>query len=201
MKKGIIVILAAIAIVCVILLVKASIKVKAVATHDMILRQTEELGRLELVRFNIQDILEYKKMREWLPGSKTVLIVSGEVVSCVDLTLLRPGDVAVAGDSVSITLPVPEICHVGIDHSRSRVYDVRFGLWDTPKLVDEAYNEAENSIRREAENMGLAEKSRDSAVKLMTAFLRTLGYGKVSVGFKQPPQAEQGAGYVIPDKK
>lgn len=186
------VIFAALIAVCIYLLLRPADKVKSEARHNMILRQAEELGRLELVRYNIQDIVEYKKMREWLPNSKTVLVVAGEVVSCIDLTLLRPEDITVEGDSVSIQLPMPEICHVSIDHSRSRVYDVRFGLWDTPQLVDEAYHEAENQIRRQANSMGLAGQSRDSAVKFMTALLHTLGFKKVKVTFGQTAYSEQG---------
>lgn len=188
MRKTLIFIMSAVVVVCLVLLIRSNLKVNSFSRHDMILKQAEELGRLELVRYNIQDVLEYKKMRQWLPNSKTVLVVSGEVVSCIDLTLIRPEDVTVIGDSVSLRLPLPEICHVSIDHSRSQVYDVQFGLWDTPKLVDEAYKEAESSIRREATNLGLSEKSRDSAVKLMTTFLKTLGFRKVSIRFVEMPR-------------
>ncbi|MFR9164893.1 MAG: DUF4230 domain-containing protein [Dysgonomonas sp.] len=154
-------------------------------THDMIVQQVEELGKLELIRYNIKDIVEYKKIRDWLPNSKTALIVVGDVTSCVDLTKLTKEDVKVYGDSVSLLLPMPEICHFKIDHTRSKVYDVQYGLWETPKLVDEAYREAEQQLYRQALEMGIAQESRQSAVKTLTQFLNLLGFKKVTINFKE----------------
>lgn len=196
MKKTLVFVLIIFAIVL-YLIVRPGEKSHSIATHNLILQQVEELGKLELVRYNIQDIVEYRKMREWLPNSKTILMVSGEVVSCVDLTLLTQDDITVIGDSVNILLPMPEICHVKIDHTRSRVYDVQFGLWDTPKLVDEAYRAAEESIYKQALDMGVAPQSRDSAVKLLTPILQALGYKKVSIYF-QPTASGQEITYRHP---
>jgi len=156
--------------------------------HDMVLQQVEELGRLELVRYNIRDIIEYEKVREWLPNSKTALIVVGDVISCIDLSLITKEDVSIKDDSISIVLPYPEICHFKIDHSRSRVYDVRYGLWDAPKLVDDAYREAESQLYRQAMEMGLADNSRQSAVKIVSSLLHTLGFNKVNIEFSNRTQ-------------
>ncbi|NDW19696.1 DUF4230 domain-containing protein [Dysgonomonas sp. 216] len=153
--------------------------------HDAILTQVEELGRLELVRYNIRDIVEYKKIRQWLPNSKTALIVVGEVTACVDLTKIEKEDINVVGDSVHITLPIPEICHFKIDHSQSRVYDVQFGLLETSRLVDEAYRVAEKQIYNHALEMGIANESRASAEKLLVPLLKALGFKKVSIDFSE----------------
>jgi len=156
-------------------------------THDMVLLQVEELGQLELVKYNIRDVIEYKKIRTWLPNSKTALIVVGEIIACVDLTKIQTEDVVVAGDSVSLTLPVPEICHFKVDHSRSRVYDVQYGLWNTADLVDEAYREAEQQLYHQALEMGIASESRQSAIKLLTPLLKALGFNKITIDFKKSP--------------
>lgn len=161
---------------------------KTEINHNMVLQQVEELGRLEVLKYNIRDIIEYKKMRTWLPNSKTALIVVGEVIACVDLTLITPEDVVVTGDSVSLLLPIPEVCHFKVDHSRSRVYDVQYGLWDTPELVDEAYREAEQQIYQKALEMGIAEESRQSAVKMLTPLMNALGFRSVTLNFKTPEQ-------------
>lgn len=183
MNKMSIFLLIALAVV-IFFLVKPSSKNESMATHKILLQQVEELGRLELVRYNIQDIVEYNKVRDWLPDSKTILMVSGEVISCIDLTLLTEEDIVVVDDSVSLLLPMPEICHVKIDHARSKVYDVKFGLWETPDLVDEAYREAESQIHNQALNMGLTSQSRETAVKLLSPILQSLGFNKISINFR-----------------
>jgi len=197
MKKALLFALIVVAII-IYLIVKPGEKAHTVTTHNLLLQQVEDLGKLELVRYNIQDIVEYKKLRNWLPNSKTILIVSGEVISCVDLTLMTAEDISVVNDSVSLVLPVPEICHVKIDHSRSKVYDVQFGLWDTPDLVDEAYRLAEEQIHKQALDMGLASQSRDSAIKLITPIMHALGFKKVSIRFQPSAIGEQGNNYHLP---
>jgi len=185
MKKNILIILLLLILAVVIYLwLKPTGTEKVTINHDMVLEQVEELGRLELIKYNIRDIIEYRKMRDWLPNSKTVLIVVGEVTACVDLSKINKEDIYVKEDSVNIILPIPEICHFKIDHARSRVYDVQYGLWDTYKLVDEAYRDAEQQIYSQALKMGIAEESRESAIKFLTPLLNNLGFKKVSLQFK-----------------
>lgn len=157
-------------------------------TNDVVIHQIEELGNLEVVKYNIQDIMEYTKMRHWLPNSKTSLKICAEVIACVDLTRIEKDDIYTDKDSVSLILPNPEICHYRIDHSRSEVYNVEYGLWETAELVDEAYKEAERHIYQEAINMGIARESRENAIKVLTPILKGLGFTKIHIGFGHPLQ-------------
>jgi len=183
------IVLAIVALIALIIfLLKGSPKSEVFVSHDMVIHQIEELGNLEVVKYNIQDIIEYNKIRRWLPNSKTSLQISAEVIACVDLTQITPEDIFTEKDSVRLTLPVPEICHYKIDHSRSRVYNVDFGLWETADLVDEAYREAERHIYQEALNMGIALESRDNAVKVLTPILKGLGFSKIDIRFHNPYQ-------------
>jgi hypothetical protein len=61
---------------------------------------------------------------------------------------------------------------------------VEFGLWQTAELVDEAYKAAEDHIRQQAINMGIAQESRVSAIKVLTPILRGLGFKRIYIGFK-----------------
>jgi len=192
MKKILFIAVITLAIVSLIALIIFMVKGKKESevhiTHDVIIHQIEELGKLEVVKYNIQDIIEYKKMRKWLPNSRTSLKVAGEVIACVDLTRIEAGDIYTKGDSVSLTLPIPEVCHHKIDHSRSQVYYVEYGLWETADLVDEAYREAEHHIYQEALKMGIASESRENTIKVLTPILRGLGFTKIFIGFRDPQQ-------------
>ena len=115
-------------------------------SHTMIVEKIENLGNLEVLKYSIQDIIEYKKIRQWLPNAKAALIVSGEVICCVDLAKIMPDDIYTSGDSIRLQLPAPEICHVKIDHSKSRVYNMEYGLWESVEIVDAAYKSAENQL-------------------------------------------------------
>lgn len=158
-------------------------------THDMLTQQIEQLGNLEVVKYTIQDMMEYEKMRKWLPNSKAQVKVVGEVIACVDLTKITAEDVYTEGDSVSLILPIPEICHYKLDHSRSKVYNVEYGLWETADLVDEAYKHAEQHLYTESLKMGIAAESRTNTIKVLTPLLKGLGFNRISIGFRSQPNA------------
>ncbi len=157
-------------------------------SHQMVVQEIEQLGRLEVVRYNIQDLVQYEKKRSWmLPDSHIAIKVVGEVTGCVDLTKLEPGDIVVEGDSVSVILPDPEIGTFKIDHSKSKVFDVKYGLWQTAEIVDAAYQEAEENLKKQAYNMGITQESRINTVKLLQPILKALGFRAVHIGFRSTP--------------
>lgn len=183
---GILIILLAL-IALIIYLVKSGPKNEpTIVSHTIVVQQIEEMGKLEVVKYNIQDMMEYEKKRQWLPNSKATLKIVGEVIACVDLTAIGEDDVVTKGDSVSILLPLPEICHYKIDHSRSRVYNMEYGLWETAEIVEDAYKQAEDQIYQQAKNMGIEKESRENTIKVLTPILRAMGFTKIYIGFKSP---------------
>lgn len=157
-------------------------------SHQIVVQQIEQIGRLEVVRYNIQDLVKYEKKRSWLlPDSHIAIKVVGEVTGSVDLTKLEKGDIWVEGDSVSVILPDPEIGTFKIDHSKSKVFDVQYGLWQTADIVDEAYKEAEGNLKKQAYTMGITQESRANAVKLLLPILKALGFRAIHVGFRSTP--------------
>ncbi len=159
---------------------------QTIVSHTMVVQQIEEMGKLEVVKYNIQDMMEYEKVRRWLPNSKATLKIVGEVIACVDLTTIDANDIVTKGDSISLILPLPEICHYKIDHSRSRVYNMEYGLWETAEVVEDAYKKAEEQIYQQAQNMGIEKESRENTIKVLTPILRAMGFTKIYIGFKSP---------------
>lgn len=172
-------------------------------THEILVQQIEELGNLEVVKYNIQDMMEYEKIRRWLPNSKASLKIVGEVIACVDLTKIQQEDIVTEGDSVSLMLPIPEICHYKVDHSRSKVYNMEFGLWESAQLVDDAYHQAEQNLYQQALKMGIANESRENTIKVLTPILRGLGFKRIYIGFKSPEEsvASEQVLKIEPEKK
>lgn len=152
-------------------------------SHNTVVQEIESLGRLEVVKYNIKDVIEYEKVRDWLPNSRTALIVSGEVIGCIDLNKLNEKDIYTTKDSVSIKLPAPEVCSFKIDHSKSRVYNVENGWWETTELIDAAYRHAEQQLYKQAENMGLTKDCETNTQKVIIPLLRKLGFNKIHIEF------------------
>lgn len=152
-----------------------------VITHSLIVNKIESLGKLEVVKYNMQDIIEYKKMRQWLPNAKTALLVSGEVFACVDLTHISEERVAISGDSIALLLPSPEICHVKVDHSKSKIYDMTYGLWESAALMDEAYKHAEKELIAQSKRLDLTKEARDNTQAVLTPMLNAFGFKHVTI--------------------
>lgn len=150
-------------------------------SHAMIVDKIESMGRLEVVKYNMQDIIEYKKIRQWLPNAKTALLISGEVIGCVDLTQISSESVAISGDSIRLLLPRPEVCQVKINHSKSKVYDMTYGLWESADLMDEAYKHAEKELLLQSSKLDISREAKDNTEAVLTPMLNAFGFNHVTI--------------------
>ncbi len=156
-----------------------------ISTHQEVVEKVEAIGKLELVRMNIRDVLEHKIVREWLPNAKAVLIINGEAVGCIDLQKVKKDDISISKDTLKIKLPDPEICYCKIDHSKSKVYETSNEFFSGAQLVDGAYIEAEKQLRQTVLNAGILEQTKTNAVILLKPFFETLGFKHTIIYFDQ----------------
>jgi len=154
---------------------------EVVVNHNTILTSVEELGKMELVRYNFKDVVEYEKnVSRWVPNSKIALIVAGEAVGCMDFTKLRPEDIIFAGDSViQVALPEPEICYYKVDHSKSKVFSKENTYFQDAELVEESFKYAEQNIKRAALNSGILRQTKVNAEKILRPMLEEITGKKV----------------------
>ena len=144
--------------------------------YNTILTSVEELGKMELVRYNFKDVVEYKKeVSRYIPDSKVVLIVAGEAVGCVDFTKIEAGDIVFEGDSVvQIALPEPEICYYKVDHSQSKVFSKENTYFQDAELVEESFKYAEQNVKRAALNSGILRQTKENAEKILKPMLEEI---------------------------
>ena len=166
-------------------------------THHTVLDKIEDLGRMELVRYNFKDVVEYKKeYSRWLPDSRSVLIVAGEAVGCIDMSQVQARDVQFTNDStITIRLPEPEICYFKIDHSKSKVLHMENTYFQDAELVDEGYKFAEKNVRTAALNSGILVQTTENADKILKPMLEGLTGKRILLVRKRATK-----GPVIPPK-
>lgn len=154
---------------------------EVIVTHNTILTTVEELGKMELVRYNFKDVVEYEKnVSRWVPNSKVVLIVTGEAVGCIDFTKLTAQDIVFQGDSlVQISLPEPELCYYKIDHSKSKVFSKENTYFQDADLIQESYRYAESNVRDAAINSGILRQTQVNAEKVLKPILEEVTGRKV----------------------
>ena len=155
--------------------------------EDVMVQKITAMGKLELVKYSMKDVIEQKEIRSILPDKRILFVAVGEVTGCIDLMKVQKKDIVKVGeDSVTVTLPQPEICYVKLDHQKSKVYDVS-GTWfnaDVQDMVEGIYKIAEQRLLKNAADMQLLQKTRQNAALIFKPMLENLSGKKVGLIFK-----------------
>lgn len=161
--------------------------------HDLVLQKVEDLGRLELVRYQFKEITELEKLSKKYfkifqlgPDSKIALISTGEAVGCIDLTKMTREDIYSDEDAVVITLPRPELCYYKIDLQKSRIYSLQTNpLMDEKEFIQEAYRSAEEQIKQAALDAGILYQTEENAEKVLRPIFEEISGKKVYFRYKR----------------
>jgi hypothetical protein len=159
---------------------------KTVINHNMVIEKIEAMGKLELVRYYIKDIVENTQEINWWPDQKVILMISGEVVGCIDLTKLDSTKIGISQDKISIKLPAPEVCYHKINHQESKVYNLESKLlyYDDAKLIDKAYAQAEKQLLNAATKMKILDQTKTNAQSILKPLLEEMTGRPVIITFE-----------------
>jgi hypothetical protein len=152
-----------------------------------VVEKIRQLSRLETVDYSIDKIVQGDRISPYLPnflaGDELLLVAHGDVIAGVDLSALKPADVAVDGDTVRAHLPEPQILTSRLDNSRTRVYSRRTGLLvaPDPNLESKVRQTAEEQFIEAAKADGILDKAHQNAQTSVSALLKALGFKKVEV--------------------
>jgi hypothetical protein len=166
--------------------------VHRVVDAPAIVREIQELSELVTVKYSIQKVIGLEEEKVPFGAERILLLVQGEVLGGVDLTLLTTNDVRVSVDKVvTARLPRPKVLHVYLDERQTRVWD-RSKTWWTPwepydpELEQKARLAALEAIQAAALQMGILSNAQDNAENAVRKVLRA---GSVeSVRFMAPEE-------------
>lgn len=159
--------------------------------HRIILKKIEEIGALELVKYNFDEVIEEKIARSFMdydnlaPDSRALVLINGEAVGCINLKAVTSKDIIADNDTIFITLPQPEICYAKVNHDKSRVYDINYtARLLNPELIDKAFKNAELKIKEAAISEGILEKTKENGKKFIAALIKTTANKEIIIEFK-----------------
>lgn len=144
------------------------------------------MGKLELVKYSMKDVIEKKVTRTLLPDKRILFVATGEVVGCIDLTKVAKEDIVSVNDSVTVFLPNPEICYTKLDHQRSKVYELS-GVWspsDRQEMIEGIYKLAEQRLLQNAKEMNVLGKTKENALTIFKPILENISGKKVGIRFR-----------------
>ncbi|WP_421764041.1 DUF4230 domain-containing protein [Ekhidna sp.] len=164
---------------------------------NTILTKVEQLGKMELVKYNFQEVTEIRKIANSidfkffkykpLPDSKGVLISQGSAAGCIDLSKIQLKDVLGRNDTIFISLPTPEICYFKIDLEKSRLYDLQIEYMrqeDRRDFVQELYKVAEKQIKNSSLESGILEQTRENAHSVLRPILESISDKTIILRFE-----------------
>ena len=151
-------------------------------SRPTVVRQIQQLQRLETVVFNMDKIIsggwESRFIPAFLAGERLLLVVDGDVTAGVDLGRMAAANVIVTGQTIRMRIPDAEIFATRVDNERTRVYSRETGLFTRvdPNLESDVRREAERQVRQAALDNGILRVAAANARTTMTSFLRGLGF-------------------------
>jgi uncharacterized protein DUF4230 len=156
-------------------------------SQPTVVRQIQQLQRLETVTYTMDKIISGERDNPYLPkflaGDRLLLVVHGEVIGGVDLARVQPADVTVHGQSITFHVPQAEIFSTLIDNARTRVYSRDTGLFTSPdpNLESEVREEAERQLQQAALQDGILKTADQNARSTLTSMLKGFGFAQVEI--------------------
>ncbi len=162
--------------------------VRSEVTEDVMVEKITSMGKLELVKYSMKDVLEKKQIHTLLPDERVLFVAVGEVTACIDLTKVARKDIIqdAAQKTVTVVLPQPEVCYAKLDHQRSKVYDVSGVILPstTQAMVEDIYKLAEKRLLDNAQQMDITGKARQNAQVIFKPLLEGVSGKTVILKFK-----------------
>jgi len=162
--------------------------VSTTPSPSIVVQRLQALSRWETGRMVSQHVVEVQSGLPWLPsslaGERLLLVAQVETIAGVDMGSLKPEDVRVNGEKVSLTLPPPQILSMRVDEANTRVFARERGwlvlhpdkdLERTARL--QALQEARQAVGR-SELLPFAQRRAEENVR---AFLHALGFSQVEI--------------------
>jgi Protein of unknown function (DUF4230) len=150
-----------------------------------VVRQIQQLRRLETVSYAVDKIISGEHENPYLPtflvSDRLLLVVHGEVIGGVDLAKLQPSDVSTQGRSITIHLPAAEVFTTRLDNAQTRVYSRDTGLFSSPdpNLETEVRQEAERQLESAARQDGILKLADQNARTTISSMLTALGFTSI----------------------
>lgn len=164
--------------------------VKESTTQYLTVSSVQAVGRLELVRMHLKNVVEHTvEHSSFLPNTRLLMVVSGELAGCIDLQKIKESDIIQSDSLLTLHLPAPEICFSRIDHKKSQIYSVvTFPVLDDESLiVQDMYRKAEASFLNEELKQEVFRQTERNASLILTPLLEKLSSKQVKLIFNKEP--------------
>ena len=162
-----------------------------IVSAPSVIEKVQRLNRLETVVYSLDTVVESHESSPVLPdvlaGDRLLMIVHGQTIAGVDLSLLKPESVQISegadGRSIKLVLPSSQVFLTSVDNQKSRVYQRDTGLFvrADPNLETQTRARAQQQLGEAALSDGILDAATKNARATVTAMLQGLGFSHIEV--------------------
>jgi len=168
--------------------------------RNLVISKIQSTAKLATTETKIDKVIVGFKERRWaglvkIGTAEFVAYSKATIKSGIDLTDLKPEDVKIEGNSISLELPHVKVLDFNYPFEEFKVdediSDDDFLNRVTVYDQEEFYREAEKDIRENLEYTGIVEATERKTRLMMTGLLKNIGYDAVFISFKEGEFLEQ----------
>jgi Protein of unknown function (DUF4230) len=157
-------------------------------TNTVFITEIKALGKLELTKITIKDVMEYKMELDWALDKKVLMVFGGEVVGCIDLSKIKEENITSTDSIVTIKLGETEICYSKLDHSKTKLYNLstmaEFNKIE-PEMMDYLYKKGEAYLVSVSMKMVVNRETEANAQKILKPLLEKISKKHVELVFEK----------------
>lgn len=145
-----------------------------------VVEQVQTLSDLVTVKYVLEKVVIVDDAK-WYGDNRVMLLAHGIVKAGIDLRQIKPEDVTITGQKISLKLPPPQITDAYLDDTQTKVIDNTTGLFREPDINLEQTTRADavEDIRRAALTDGILADADTRAKLELNLFLRQAGFQQV----------------------
>jgi hypothetical protein len=152
------------------------------------IRDLANLTTVEMVEYTVVEKGTDQGWLKWARGDSLRLMAVASIGAGVDLASIDKSSFRLADDgSLAVTVPKAELQYVDVDEDATQILDRQTGLFTKgqPELESEARRVADTVLKQSALDSGILTEAEDNAVRVISNFLKGLGYSEVTVVFER----------------
>jgi Protein of unknown function (DUF4230) len=161
-------------------------------SQKLYLSKIEDIGYLKLIACNVNYIVadtilsDTSGFYKFHSNNKSLAIITGEVNANINLKGINKINIKEGKDTVYIFLPLPFLGNPKINYIQSKIFDNNF---DSKALnqnfVNKYFPNAENDLKAEAIRMGILDKAKENAVKILHPLIKEIVKKEVVLEFEE----------------
>lgn len=145
-----------------------------------LLKQVQSLSELVTVKYVIEKVVVLEDVK-WYGENRVLLLAHGVVKGGVDLGRLKPEDITVSGNKISIKLPPAQVLDAYLDDKKTQIIERSTGLMRAfdKDLEQTARQNATDDIARAARSGGIKADAEQRARTQLKELFRQMGFEEV----------------------